>query len=179
MKPNTTRTLAAIALAVATLGAAAVSHSAPLGRHADASERVDQRLARMAESLDLSDAQRGEIRAILEDAHQRRDLDREEIRARVDGVLTPSQRVERDRLHGERMERRLERLADRLDLSAEQETELRAVLDARRDNPDITRSEMRERVAAVLTPEQRARFESMRGRDERGPRGFVRGPGGF
>jgi protein CpxP len=92
-------------------------------------------------------------------------------------VLTEAQRAERQRLMGERMERRVERLAERLDLSPEQETQVRAIVLERRADPTLTPSEIRTRIAAVLTDEQRQAFERLA--DRRGRGGHRdRGPGG-
>ena len=92
----------------------------------------------------------------------------QETRKRIDGVLTEAQRTEQDARMKERMERHVDRLAKRLDLTPEQTTQVRAILDERRDNPDLDRAEVQARIAAVLTPEQKQEFESMGPRDERG-----------
>jgi len=139
----------------------------PLGDHPRAAERVDMRLERMAERLDLTDAQQQQIRAILEKQHAAADAERLEGRKRIDAVLTPEQRALRDEQRESRMERRLDRMAERLDLSDAQREELRAILAERRSNPELSRAELRERMAAVLTPEQIAQLDTPRERQGR------------
>jgi protein CpxP len=93
---------------------------------------------------------------------------RQETKTRIDAVLTDTQRAERDRTIDQRIERRLDRMADRLDLSTDQTAQIRTIFKERRDDPDLTRTEVRDRILAVLTDSQRNKFESMA--DRRGGR---------
>jgi Spy/CpxP family protein refolding chaperone len=70
-------------------------------------------------------------------------------------------------------------MTSRLDLSADQATQIRASFKERRDNPDLTRTEGRDRILAVLTDEQRKKFEDTAGRrgGRRGGPDCNRGPG--
>jgi protein CpxP len=164
-------------LTLALAFAAGSATAGPLGHHQMLSERFDSHVERLAERLDLSGDQEQQVRTILEEQHAAADRQREETRRRIDAVLTEAQRAERQRLMGERMERRVERLAERLDLSPEQETQVRAIVLERRADPTLTPSEIRTRIAAVLTDEQRQAFERLA--DRRGRGGHRdRGPGG-
>jgi protein CpxP len=176
MRPTQTKTLVTGALALTALALMGTALGGPLGRHQDASERVDARLERMTERLDLSADQQARIRSILEEQHAAADLRRQETQRQIDAVLTDPQRAERDRMLEGRMDRRLDRLTDRLDLSSNQVREIRAILEERRSNPDLTRSEIKDRIAAVLTEDQRRAFEQMGPRRGRGERGRPFGP---
>ena len=91
---NARTQLTALAIAIALAGGAATA--APLEGHPRAEQRLDMRMERMAERLDLSAAQRTEIRTILDDHHQAADMDRTRLRERIDAVLTAEQRLRRD-----------------------------------------------------------------------------------
>ena len=83
----------------------------------------------------------------------------------------------------QRIEHRLQRIAVRLNLSEEQRTQIKGVLQEQHAKRTALRTETHERIAALLNEEQRAQFEQMRaqrgmGMGRRGPRqGFGRGPG--
>ncbi len=164
--------LAALGLALCLGSTAGIALAEPLDGHPRGAARVDARLERMTEQLDLTEPQRDEIRALRDEHHQAADQDRAVLREQIDAVLTDTQRERRDELRTGRMDRRLDRLAERLDLSDAQRDEIRAIMDAKRSDPDRDRAAVRDEIAAVLTDAQRAEL-----RDRRGPgRG---GPGGF
>lgn len=127
-------------------------------------------LDRMAEQLDLTEAQRGEIEAILAEQRSAAASRREETRERIDAVLTDEQRATRDTRRAERMERRLGRMTKRLDLTEAQQQEIRAIFEARQSGTAFVPGALREELAAVLTDEQRARLTERRGRG--GRRGY-------
>ncbi len=129
----------------------------------------DQRLERMTERLNLTPEQQAEIRGILETQRAQQNTARAAARTQIDAVLTEEQRTERDARIDRRIERRVSRIADRLNLTPEQETELRKVMAEKRNNPSWHRSDMREQLATVLTDDQLAELEQMR--SHRGPRG--------
>jgi Spy/CpxP family protein refolding chaperone len=159
-------------LTAALAGSTTAAMAGPPAGHPLAGGFVDAHLARMTEQLSLSDSQQAEIRAILDEQHQQCDRERQAMRERIDAVLTPEQIALRDQALAQRMERRLDRMAERLDLSAAQRDEMSALLQEKRANPQITRSEMRERIAAILTDEQRAQLRDGRrgGPGHPGPR---------
>jgi periplasmic protein CpxP/Spy len=184
MTPLAQRRPIAIAVCLAALtGAAALA--GPLSHTGDPAQGMDRRLERMTQELKLTADQQTQIRALIDEQHTAIERLRQETRKRIDALLTDAQRTERDRLVERRLDRRVDRLAERLDLTDEQSDKIRAILKEGHDNPEANRGELRERVAAVLTPEQRKEFETMRERhgDRRqgdGPesdRGPGRGPG--
>ena len=139
--------------------------------------RMEDRLDRMTEELKLTPDQQTQIRKIVEEQQAAMDRQRQETRQRIDAVLTEAQRADRDRLLDQRLERRLERLADRLDLSADQTAQIRTIMKERREDPDLDRGEVRERIQAVLTEQQRKQMDDQaerRGGRDCGPK---RGPG--
>jgi periplasmic protein CpxP/Spy len=169
--------IAPIALALGLVAlTGTVAWAAPLDQHANADQRTDQRLTRMARELNLTAEQQTQIRALIDEQHAAIDRLRQETKKRIEALLTDAQRAERDRRVDRRIERQVERMADRLSLSADQSTRIRAIFKERKDDPELTRGEIRERIVAVLTDEQRKEFESMN--ERRGRRGGPdRGPG--
>jgi len=65
------------------------------------------------------------------------------------------------------LDRRMKRMTKDLALNAEQATRIRAILAERQTNPDLTHAVLRERIAAVLTPEQLKQYESMQSQSPR------------
>lgn len=156
------KTLIPSALALTLLIAGAASARPPLP--ADAMAPVsgpDAQVARLTERLSLTPEQQTEIRAILEADRTERATQRAALRERIDAVLTDAQRAERDAQMRQRIERRVARMADRLDLSAEQGSKLTALMIEKRDNPAWTRADTRERLSAILTEGQLARLDAL------------------
>ncbi|AFT71724.1 LTXXQ motif family [Alloalcanivorax dieselolei B5] len=78
----------------------------------------EQRMDRMAETLELTDAQRTEIESIFEEQHEKMKTLHDETRERVDAVLTAEQRDKAQALQEERKEKmkeRMERMQQRLE----------------------------------------------------------------
>jgi protein CpxP len=124
----------------------------------------------MTEELKLTPEQQAQVRTLIEEQQAAVDRLRQDTRKRIDALLTDNQRAERDSTMDRRMERRLDRMADRLDLTADQTAQIRTIFKERRDDPDLTRTEVHDRIAAVLTEEQRDKFKEMNER-RGGPRG--------
>ena len=168
-----------IALFLAALAGPTAILAGPLGGHEDAPPRTGDRLERMAKELDLTAEQRTQIGTLIEE--QRAAVDRltQETKKQIDLVLNETQRAERDRMLDRRIERRLDRMADSLDLTADQTAQIRTIFKERQGDSDLTRTEMRDRIVAVLTDEQRKEFdETANGRCGRpGGRHGDRGPG--
>jgi Spy/CpxP family protein refolding chaperone len=143
----------------------------PRGFDQDPSAFADQRIERMTRTLDLTTEQQGEIRTILEEQRAQALQEREEVQARIGAVLTPEQQARIEEQRDSRMERHLDRLADRLDLSEEQVAEVRTVMQTNNDGSGMTRGEIQEQIKAVLTEDQLERFEA------RGPGSKRGGPG--
>jgi periplasmic protein CpxP/Spy len=66
------------------------------------------------------------------------------------------------------MERHLDRLADRLDLSEDQVARVRTIMQTKNDDSGMARDEIREQIKAVLTEDQLERFESRGAGSKRG-----------
>ncbi len=109
---------------------------------------------RMAEELDLTDAQREQIRDIHASGGGR-----DEVRE----VLTPEQQAKADELHSKRAahrEKRVDHLKRELDLTPEQTQQIRDAFES---------GSGRDEIRAVLTEAQQAKFDEMR--SERGGKG--------
>lgn len=117
---------------------------------------ADVRIERMTKDLDLTEAQQAEVRKIMEMEQSQRDLQRQETRKQINAVLTDVQKAKRDDMVQARMDRDLDRMSDRLDLTDAQVAQIKALFDEQQTNPELTRPLLRERIAAVLTDEQRA-----------------------
>lgn len=154
-----TRKPIAIALCLAALAGASAVLAGPGPQ--DDPDRLDKRLERMAQELKLTPEQQTQIRTILEQQQAAIERQRLETRKQIDGVLTDAQRTERDRLLDQRLDARLGRLAERLKLSTDQTAKIRAILKERREDPDLSRGEVRERIDAVLTEQQRKALDAM------------------
>ncbi|WP_296806041.1 hypothetical protein [Thiocapsa sp.] len=169
---NTGKSFRTATLAFAVTAVMATSVLAgPRGFDHDPSAFADQRIERMTRTLDLTSEQQGEIRTILEDQRARALQQREEVQARIGAVLTPDQQARIEEQRDSRMERHLDRLADRLDLSEEQVAQVRTVMQTKNDGSGMARDEIQGQIKAVLTEEQLQRF------DARGPGSKRGGPG--
>jgi Spy/CpxP family protein refolding chaperone len=131
---------------------------------------LDTRVARMSQHLQLGDEQQQQLRTILEDQQAEHERLRAQTRQQVDALLTDEQRAVREEAMTARMERRLERMSARLDLDEDQQAQVRALLAERRDDPTLTRDEMRGRLATVLNDEQQQRLSALRGDRRHGMR---------
>ncbi|MBK5966273.1 pilus assembly protein [Thiocystis minor] len=129
------------------------------GWRPDPTQRVETYVGRMARDLDLTEAQQTEIHTIMAAEQVQRDLQRVETRKQISAVLTDIQRAKREDMMQTRMERDLDRMTDRLDLTNDQVTQIKALFDAQQADPEMTRTQLRESIAAVLTDEQRANIQ--------------------
>ncbi|MFB1490492.1 MULTISPECIES: Spy/CpxP family protein refolding chaperone [unclassified Thiocapsa] len=162
---------ATLAFAVMAVMASTSVLAGPRGYEQDPSACADQRIERMTKSLDLTAEQQSEILTILEGQRAHALQQRKEVQARIGAVLTPEQQARIQEQRDARMERHLDRLADRLDLSEEQVDQVRTVMQTKNDNSGMARGEIREQIKAVMTEDQLKRFES------RGPGSKRGGPG--
>ncbi|AHF05585.1 hypothetical protein MARPU_12505 [Marichromatium purpuratum 984] len=160
-----------IALAVGLLTAAPIALAMPFGPGYGygPGDDLPMPMARMADRLDLDDAQREQVRVILDEARQAREQQQLETRKRIDELLTDEQRAERDRLSERRIERRVDRLDARVGLTAEQAQALTELFQRQHQQLDLTRTELREAVAEILTEEQRAALDTPMQRRGHGP----------
>ena len=185
-------------------------------------KRLDKRMERMTQELELTDAQVPQVRAVFESSQaQRHEImqkykgDREaartelkalkqSTRAQLEGVLTADQVQKLEQLkkdhkgkrhgkrgkHGKHGHKRFEKMSAELNLSAEQETQVKAIMkDARQEREEISslvgsreeaKPELRElgirtdaRIKEVLSDEQDARFDELKAqrKERRGKRG--------
>ena len=154
-----------IAGSIAIMASAATA--APWGGHGKGCEQSDERIERierMTDRLDLSDDQQAQIRTIFDEQRQQRRTQRQAMRERIDAVLTPEQLALRDQHMDERQTRRLDRMAERLELTAEQQDAMAALLQEKRADPNLDPGQMRVRMAEILDEAQLARLDDMRHR---------------
>jgi periplasmic protein CpxP/Spy len=179
MSTRKTVRAATMAMAIPVLLAATAAMAGPHARgySQDPAAFAENRVERMTERLDLTPEQQVEIRTILEEQRALADQQRQETRARIGAVLTPEQLARIDERHQVRMERHLDRLAHRLNLSADQVEQVRAIMQAKAGDRDMARAEVREQIRAVLTEEQLTAFESRGARPGRGGPGSQCAPG--
>lgn len=172
---NTRRTLLAAALGLTAVVGAASALAGPGWARGDRGACPEDRLARMAQRYELTPEQQTQAKTILEEQGAAARRLHQETRKRIEGLLTEAQRSALEARTRQRLDRRLDRLTRRLNLSPEQATQVRALMAEGRDNPDLDRAEVETRIAAVLNPEQRTRFEAMMARSKGaakcGPRG--------
>lgn len=121
----------------------------------DPAQRIEMRIERMVKDLDLTKAQQADIRKVMEAEQAQRDLQRQETSKQIDAVLTEAQKTKCEAMTQARMKRYQERMMDRLDLTEDQVTRIKTIFDEQRTHPALTKTELRTRVAAVLTDEQR------------------------
>lgn len=138
-------------------------------------DRLSRRVEFMDQRLDLTEGQQAEIRAILAAQAERRRAERAAVREQIDAVLTDEQRALRDEQIERRISWRIDRLADRLDLSAAQEAELHELMTEGGGPAAWADGQLREHLAAVLTEEQLAQLDQSRSyRGDKGRRGCMR-----
>ncbi len=153
------------------------------GHYRRGHHRRARRALRALRELDLSDNQRAQVRAILETSRERAEelrsagpgpetreqlhALRQETRALIHEVLTPAQRTELAQKRAEHLNRRLERMTERLSLSPAQAQEIRGILEAGHQAGQ-PRRQLRRQIEQILTPEQREQLPPRRAR--RGPR---------
>lgn len=166
------QTLTAIALGISLVAATGAAWS---GHPGAPGGRAEENFDRMVEALKLTPEQQTQVRTILQEQRAEIDRLRAQTRQRIDAVLTDAQRAQRTSRMQQGLDRRMERMTQRLKLSADQSTRIRAIFMERQSNPDLAREDIKERIAAVLTPEQRKQFASKGPRGER-PGGKGRGP---
>jgi periplasmic protein CpxP/Spy len=170
MNTRLTRTTSALALVLGAslIGVTAAQACPKMGGHGGPGMDVGSKVEYMTKQLDLTPEQQQQARAILEKTHQEQMRLRQENRTQIEALLTEEQKAKRTERQLKAVNRQVERLTDWLDLSNEQADKLKALFTEQRQNRELTRDQMHERMSAILTAEQRAEFDQGRGR----------GPGG-
>lgn len=125
-------------------------------------DRMDQRMERMTEQLDLTAEQQEQIRKIFEAERAKRAEERAAVRKQIDDLLTDEQRKVRGEQVTRKIDRAVDRLGDRLNLTKEQESKLRTMMVEARDNPNWSPTKMRASLSEVLTEDQLAKLDEMR-----------------
>ena len=180
-------------------GPSAEGHPGRHGRYGHRGHRgprahdPEQRLERMREHLELTDAQVEQVRPILEQAHERGRGNREQVREELAAVLTPEQLAKLDEhmegrrgRHGRRGGPMIGRLFRELELTDAQKEQVQPILESARERRRALRelpreerpaaieavhAEVRAQLVPILEPEQLTRFdeisERMRQRFER------------
>ncbi|MGB5832492.1 MAG: pilus assembly protein [Thiohalocapsa sp.] len=161
MKQLNTHTLL-IAGSIALLTTAATA--APRGGPGMGCDEPNAKIERMTDQLDLTEVQQEQISAIFDEQRRTQDAQRQQVREQIDAVLTDEQRAERDERMAERMNRRVERMAERLDLTEDQQAAVLESMTQRREDSSMTRDQVRERMAEVLTDEQQEQLAERRER---------------
>jgi periplasmic protein CpxP/Spy len=145
----------ALLLGGSLLGASVAYAGALEDWRAGPEQGFEPRIERMTEQLDLSADQQTAIRKVMETERARLDQQRSETRKQIEALLTDAQKAKRDELMKTRLDRRLDRMDDKLDLTDDQVAKIRAIFEEQRTNPDLSRTQVRERIATVLTDVQR------------------------
>jgi periplasmic protein CpxP/Spy len=160
-----TRTSAALGLILgaALIGTTAAEARPGMGGHGGPDMDVGSKVEYMTKQLDLTAEQQEQVRAILEKTRQEQMRLRQENRAQIDALLTEEQKAKRAERQLKSVNRQVERLTDRLDLTGEQAEQLKALFTEQRQNRALTRDQMRERMSAILTAEQLAELDQKRG----------------
>ena len=125
---------AGLFLGLSLVGADTAPARSDEGRRSDPPQGVETHIERMAKDLDLTEAQQSEIRKIMAAEQAQRDRQRIEVRKQVNAVLTDVQRTKREGMIQTRLERDLDRMTDRLDLTDDQVTQIKALTDEQRAN---------------------------------------------
>jgi Spy/CpxP family protein refolding chaperone len=68
----------------------------------DSAQRIQRRLDRMAQHLELNEGQKTQIKAILEEQHAKRSSMRDETHNRIAAVLNEQQRIKLDEMRAQR-----------------------------------------------------------------------------
>ncbi|MCK7497559.1 MAG: hypothetical protein MZW92_47340 [Comamonadaceae bacterium] len=151
-------TAAGLLLGASLAGISPASAGSSDGWYPDPAQRVERYMERMDKDLDLTEAQQTEIRNIIAAEQAQRAQQRIETSKKIDAVLTDVQRAKREDMIQKRMKRDLDRMTDRLDLTDDQTAKIKALFDKQRANPELTRTQLREGIEAILTDEQRAKI---------------------
>lgn len=155
---NMNKTLLPFATTLALMLAGPLAAQPPMGGSARGGQSgIDWHIERMAEQFDLSAEQQASLARLFEQRANEKDKQRAEFRQKIDAVLTDEQRAKRDALRSTRIDQRVAGMTRMLDLSEEQQTQLKALMTASRDQGQARRAGgMRAHLARILTPEQLA-----------------------
>jgi len=83
-------------------------------------------------------------------------------------ILIPAAVFAGSHFSEQRQEHRLERMTEHLQLTTQQQTEVRRIMDEQQDKRRALHDETRQRIAAVLTGEQRTKAQALREQRRKG-----------
>lgn len=147
----------------------------------------DRSIERIDRAVDLTQAQRDQMLALVQNhadgrqaRRQQMRTERQRLQSQLVAVLTPEQRAtleaRQNQQRQDQIDRRVRQMARRLDLTDEQQTRVRTLLESQpmRPSPESDAREradqMRSRIGEILTPDQRQRLEDVMRRSQRGDR---------
>ncbi len=136
---------------------------------------------RMVKKLDLDENQAQKVRAIMQEAAEKRRALEEETQQRLSKILSPEQMQRLDRRSHDRHGRRGEHMAQELNLTPEQKTAVEKIFadthsqhealekanlepEQKRAQIEALHTKTREKLATILKPEQLARLDEMHAR---------------
>lgn len=183
-------TVIAIAIAVAAGGAAAAQghpgHGAGHGMGDKMAKELNLTADQQAKLKQLMDADRAKMKAIHQDQSltkeqkkQQTQALRETMKKDMDSILTPEQQQKLASLHEARKKTGEDRLASKLNLTAEQKAKMQSIMQtaheqtkAIRDDQSLSKQDkqakiqqlhesMKSQVNAILTPDQQQKFAQM------------------
>ena len=134
---------------------------------------VSAQVETMTKQLNLTEAQQQQVRAVLEKTREAQMQLRQQNRAQIDAILTDEQKAKRTERQAKAVNRQVERMTDRLDLSNEQADQLRALFTEQRQTHALSPAQMHEKLSTILSAEQLAEFEQGRGNGQRGGPGHA------
>lgn len=98
---------------------------------------------------------------------------------RIQGMLDPQARdAMREARKAKKMERRLAKMQEKLGLTDDQVAQMKVIMTEQHTKRKALRDETKQRMTAVMTPEQAAQFEAMRA-ERKGHRGHGKHWGGL
>lgn len=96
-------------IAIAALGGAAITGFASPGEQGYRGNKMENRMERMTEHLNLTDQQQEQVRALIEGQMKERQARREQMKENIRAVLTDEQKATFDEMHAKREKRRMAR----------------------------------------------------------------------
>ena len=138
------------------------------GGHGGPGMDVGAQIETMTKQLALTEAQQQQVRAVLEKTREEQMRLRQQNRAQIDAILTDEQKAKRTERQAKAVNRQVERMTDRLDLSNEQADQLKILFTEQRQTHALSPAQMHDKLSAILSAEQLAEFEQGRGNGQRG-----------
>lgn len=131
-------------------------------------------LQRMQQTLNLSDEQLNQLKPVFEAQRAQQKQMREQMKAQFDSILTADQKAQLEAFRAERKEGKREGNRDgkfrhgkggpfaKLNLSDDQKAQMKALRESMKPQMQAQRQRFEQQLAQVLTPEQKAKLDSMK-----------------